>query len=42
MQVRQLKLAENQRLSTRNVVSLGQSQAYHTEHPPDLFAARSP
>jgi len=35
-------LAENWRLSTDSVVNLVRSQVYHTERPPDLFAARSP
>ena len=35
-------VAENWRLSTRNIVNLAQSQVYHTECPPYLFAACSP
>jgi len=34
--------AENCRFSTPSVVNLVQSQVYHTERPPYLFAARSP
>jgi len=34
-------VVENWQLSTRSVVSLVQSQVYHTEHPPYLFVARS-
>jgi len=33
--------AANWRLLAQSVVSLAQSQVYHFEHPPDLFAAGS-
>jgi len=35
-------VAANWRLSTRRVVNLARSQVYHTERPPDVFAAHSP
>jgi len=35
------EVAENWRLSMRSVVNVTRSQVYHTERPPDLFAACS-